>query len=79
MVVTMGTVLIALVIFGHVLPERFLALFADERHIVRFPQRVAFGLCVALCAVEPLLAAGGADRYLSIQDVFTATDMVRES
>ena len=69
-VVAVRAVLIALVIFRHVLPERLLALLAEERHLRRLCQPVRLRLGVALGAVEPLPAARCADGDLGVEDVF---------
>lgn len=68
-VVTVRAVFIALLEFGDVFPEGFLALFADERHLRRFRQPVGLGFCVAFGTIEPKLAAGRADGNLGVQDV----------
>ena len=70
MIVAVRTVLVALVILGHVLPERLLALLAEERHLRRLCQPVRLALGVALGAVEPLPAARCADGDLGVEDVF---------
>ena len=69
MIITMRTVLIALLIYRHILPERLLALLAQERHLVRLREPVVLCLRVALGAVEPLPAARRADRDLRVEDV----------
>ena len=46
------------------------ALFASEDNLLTSEQLVVFGLHVALGAVEPLFAASGANRYLSVQNMF---------
>ena len=61
MIITMRTILIALLIHRHILPERLLALLTQERHLIRLRQPVVLRLRVALGAVEPLSAAGRAD------------------
>ena len=61
MIVTVRTILIALLIHRHILPERLLALLAQERHLIRLRERVILRLRVALGAVEPLPAARRAD------------------
>jgi hypothetical protein len=57
-VVTMRTVLVALVVVGHVFAERLFALLAHERHLRRLAQPMVLSLSVAFRTVEPLLAAG---------------------
>ena len=69
-VVAVRTVLVALVVLRHVLPERLLALLAEEDHLRRLREPVGLRLRVALGAVKPLLAARGADCDLGVQDVF---------
>ena len=56
MIITMRTILIALLIHRHILSERLLALLAQERHLVRLREPVVLCLRVALGAVEPFLA-----------------------
>ena len=68
-VVTVRTILIALIEIRDVFPEGFLALFTDERHLRRLCKRVRLRFRVAFGAVEPLLAAGRTDGNLGIQDV----------
>ena len=70
MVVTVWAILVALVIVGHVLAERLLALLAQEGHLRRPLEPVVLRLRMALRAVEPLLAARGADGDLRVQNVF---------
>ena len=69
-IVAVRTVLVALVILGHVLPERLLALLAEERHLRRLCQPVRLRLGVALGTVVPLPAAGCADGDLGVENVF---------
>ena len=68
-VITMRTVLVALVVLGHVLPESLLALLAHEHHLHRLRQLVRLRFRVTFRAVEPLLAARRADGDLRVQDV----------
>lgn len=68
-VVTVGTVLIALVELRDIFPEGFLALLTDERHLRRLCKFVRLRFCVAFGTIEPPLATGRADGNLSIQDV----------
>jgi len=72
MIITMRAVLVALLIRRHVLPERLLALLAQESHLRCFRERVSLFLGVTFGAVVPLLAAWGTDGDLCVQDVFTA-------
>ena len=55
---------------ARVLAEGFLALLADKDHLEALQEGVIFLLLVARSAVEPLLAAGRADRDLGVEDVF---------
>lgn len=72
MVITMWTVLVALLVHRHVLPERLLTFLAHEGHLGGLGQVVCLGLRVALGAVIPELATWRPDRDLRVQDVFTA-------
>ena len=69
MIVTVRTVLVALIKLCGIFPEGFLALLADERHLRRLRKFVGLGFCVAFGAIEPLFATGRADGNLGIQDV----------
>ena len=71
-VVAMRAVLVALVILGHVLAKRLLALFAHEHHLGCPRESVRLRLGVTLCAIEPLLATWRTNRHLRVEDVFTA-------
>ncbi len=70
MIVAMRTKLIALLIRCHVLPKRLLAALAKESHLRSFGQRMLGHLSVALCTIEPSLAARCPDGDLRVQDVF---------
>jgi len=72
MVIAIRAILIALLVLRRVLSKRLLALLAQECHLRRLRKRVRVRLGVALCAVEPLFAAGCTYRHLRVQDVFTA-------
>ena len=72
MVITMRTVLIALLVGSHVLPECLLTFLAHENHLQCLFEGVRLRLTMAFRAIVPLFAAWSADRYLSIQNVFTA-------
>lgn len=72
-IVAVRAVLVALLVVGHVLAKRLFALFACKRHLRRLSQLVVLRFCMALCTVEPLLAARRAYRNLCVQDVFTAS------
>lgn len=68
-VVTMRTVLVALLVIRHVLAERLLALLAHENHLVVLPQTVVLRFSMAFRAVEPLPAARSAYGDLRVQYV----------
>lgn len=70
MVVAVWTVLVALFILCGIFPEALLALLAGEDHVVVLSERVVGGFTVAVGAVEPFLATGGADRDLGVENVF---------
>jgi hypothetical protein len=72
MVVTIGAILVALLVIRHVLPERFLALFAHERDLHRLCERMRLRFGMTFRAVVPLLATGRAYGNLGVQDVLTA-------
>ena len=65
-IIAMGAVLVALLVFGHIFSESFFALLTDEGHVRRPRQRMRLCLCVAFGAIEPLLATRGTDGNLSI-------------
>lgn len=69
-IITVWTILVALLVVRHVLAKRLFALFARKRHLCRLLKSVVLRFCVALCAVEPLLAAWRAYRHLGVQDMF---------
>lgn len=71
MVVAVGTVLVAILEFGHVFAEALFALFAGESHLHRLFEGVVLRFGVAFGAVEPLFAARRADRNLGVEYVFT--------
>jgi hypothetical protein len=79
MVVTMRTILVTLLVGGHILPERLLALFTHKDHLQCFSEGMCLRFTMAFSAVVPLLAARGMDRDLSIQDVFTVCGEVIQS
>lgn len=70
MVVTVGTVLVALVKLLHVFAEALFALLAREGHLQRLFQSMRLSVGMALRAVEPLPAAGRTDGDLGVKDVF---------
>jgi hypothetical protein len=70
MIITMWTVLIALIVLRHILPKSFLAFLASKRHLRGLRQLMILGFGVALGAVVPLLAAWSANRHLRVQNVF---------
>lgn len=76
MVIAVRAVLVALVVLGHVLPERLLALLACERHLERLGERVVLGGRVALGAVVPRLAAWRTDGDLRVENVFAGDQSV---
>ena len=65
-VVTMWTVLVALLKLFHILPEGLLTLLASERHFERLFQIVILRVGVALRTVEPLSAAWRANGDLGV-------------
>lgn len=71
-IITVRTILVAVLVVGHVLAKRLFALFAGKRHLCRLGQSVVLRFCVALCTVKPLLAAWCAYRHLCVQDMFAA-------
>jgi hypothetical protein len=71
----MRTILVAVLEFIHIFAEAFLALLAREDHLHGLFQRVALRFGVALRAVEPEPAAGRADGYLGVEDVFAIFDL----
>ena len=67
MVITMRTILIALLIRAHILPKRLFALLTHEHHLRRLGQTVRLlRLGVTFGAVVPLLAAWCADGDLCV-------------
>jgi hypothetical protein len=75
-VITVWAVLVTVLVHAHVLPERLLALLADECHLHRLRERMVLRLCVAFGAVEPLLAARRSDADLSVEDVLASRKRV---
>ena len=69
-VIAVRAVLVAILELLRVLAEALLALLAREGHVEFLEQGVRFAVGVALGAVEPFAAAGGADRDLGVEDVF---------
>jgi hypothetical protein len=69
-IIAVRAVLVTLVELRRVLPETLLALFTGEYHFGGFGERVGFLFEVAFGAVEPFSAAGRADGYLGVEDVF---------
>lgn len=72
MIIAVRTVLVTLLVVGHVLAERFFALFTGKHHLGRPRQSMVLRFLVALGAIEPLLAAWRAYGDLCVQDVFAA-------
>lgn len=68
-VVAVRAVFVALVKLGHVFAEALFAFLAREDHLGGLFEVVGLGVGVALRAVEPLAAAGGADGDLGVEDV----------
>ena len=66
MVVAVGAIFIALIVFTHVLPEGFLAFLAGEDHLCRLLQVVILRLGVTFCAIKPLFATRCAYGYLGV-------------
>lgn len=66
----MRAVLVTLIVFRHVLPECLLAFFAGEGHLRSLSQPMVLSFAMTLRAIVPLLAAGSADGYLRVQDMF---------
>jgi hypothetical protein len=65
-IIAMGAVPVALLIYGHVFSESFFALLTDEVHVRCTCERMRLNFGVTFGAIKPLLATGGADRNLSI-------------
>ena len=65
-IITMRAVLVALLINGHVLAERLLALLTNESHFGCPRKRMRLCFRVTFGAVEPLLAARGTDGDLGV-------------
>lgn len=78
-VVAVGAVLVGLLELLDLLAEALAALLAGEHHLEGGLERVRLALVVALGAVEPLPAAGAADRHLGVEDVFAAGEVGLES
>ena len=70
MVITVGTILVALLVAGHVFAKRLFALFTDKHHLCCLLQSVVLRFGMAFGAVEPLFAARRANRHLGVEDVF---------
>jgi hypothetical protein len=65
-IITMWAILVAVLVSGHVLAKGLLAFFTDEGHFCRSRKRMRLRLCMTFRAVEPLLAAWGADGDLRV-------------
>lgn len=63
------TVFIALFECEHILPEDLFALLAGKYHLIGLFERVIFHFVVAVCTIEPFLAAGCTDGRLDVEDV----------
>ena len=70
-VVATWAVLVSLLELFDVLAEHLFALLAGENHLGSLLQLVVLLLLMALGTVEPLAAAGSANRDLGVQNVFT--------
>jgi len=68
-IVTMGTVLVAVFKLCGVFAEALFALFARESHVCGLLKGVIGCFAVAVGAVEPFAATGGADGDLSVENV----------
>ena len=69
MIITIGTILVALLVLCHVLPKRLFALFANEMHLRRLCQLVVRHFCVTFWAIEPFLTARRANGDLRVENV----------
>ena len=71
-IIAVGAELVSLLEFTDILAEYFLALLACKYHFGGSFQFVVIthGLLVALGAIKPSLAAGGADGNLGVQNMF---------
>lgn len=78
-VVAVRAVLVALLKLLGVLAEALLALLARKRHFGGLGKRVVLGFGMAFGTVEPLLAAGTADRDLGVEDVLAAAERRRSA
>lgn len=78
-VIAMRAVLVALIIFRHILSECFLAFFADEYHLRGLGQWMGLCLCMAFRAVVPLFAAGCSNGDLCVENVFAESTCMFES
>lgn len=58
MIIAVRTIFVTVLIHGHILPERLLALLANKCHVVCLSQGMCLGLSMTLGAIVPLLAAG---------------------
>ena len=74
-IVAVGAELVSLLELTHLFAEGLLALLAKEDQIEGGHELVVIAehLFVAVGAVEPLLAAGGANRHLGVHNVFAHT------
>ena len=72
----MWAIFVALLVVAHVLPERFLALFAHEGHLCCSTQFVVLCFGVAFGTVEPLLAAWCTDCDLRVEYMFAETQRI---
>ena len=80
MVVTVQTILIALLISAHVLPEGPSALLAHECHLHRLCQLMRSDcLSMAFCTIEPLATARCPDGDLRVEDVLAVSQSYAQS
>ena len=69
-IITVGTILVALLVVGHVFAKHLLALFIDKHNLCCLLQSVVLRFGMAFSAVEPPFAAQRANRHLGVEDVF---------
>lgn len=71
-IITVRTILVALLVRRHVLSERLFAFFTHEGHFGGFCESMCLWFSVAFSTIIPLFAAWCTNGDLSIEDVFTA-------
>jgi len=62
----MGTIFVALLVHGHILPEWLFALLTHESHLQCPRESVSLPLIMTFRTVKPLLATGRTDRDLRV-------------